>query len=109
MNKMIYASVEELAAPVVELNQIALAYTEKLIEMNLTILQKQAEAVLDSWRSALLVKDATLAKEYVTTQSEAVRELVEGYVEDAKAVTKLSQEAAEDVRKVMSEGLEKAA
>ena len=109
MNTLKLASVEELAAPVVALNQIAIGYTEKLVEMNLAVLRKQAEAALDGWRSALAVKDAVAAKDYLAAQSEAARELVEGYVEDAKAVSKLSQDTANDVRKVVTEEMEKAA
>ena len=109
MNKMNFASVEELAAPAVAINEIAIGYTEKLVAMNLAVMQKQAEVALNSWRSALSVKDAAEVKDYMTAQSEVARELVEGYVEDAKAVSKLSQEAANDVRKVVTEGMEKAA
>ena len=109
MNKLNFASFEELTAPAVAINQIAVGYAEKLVEMNLAVMRKQADVALESWRSALSVKDPAEAKDYLTAQSEAARELVEGYVEDAKAVTKLSQEAANDVRKVVTEGLEKAA
>ena len=49
------------------------------------------------------------SQNYLAAQSEAARELVEGYVADAKAVSAISQEAANDVRKVVTEGLEKAA
>jgi len=109
MNKMNFASVEELAAPAVAINQIAISYTEKLLEMNLAVMRKQADVALEAWRSALSVKDPAEAKDYLAAQSEVARELVEGYVEDAKAVSKMSQEAANDVRKVMTEGMEKAA
>lgn len=50
-----------------------------------------------------------MPKDYLAAQSEAARELVEGYVADAKAVSVISQEAANDVRKVVTEGLQKAA
>ena len=109
MKTLNFASVEELAAPVKAVNEIAISYTEKLVEMNLAVLRKQADAALEGWRSALAVKDPAEAKDYLTAQGEAARALVEGYVEDAKAVSKLSQDAANDVRKVVTEGLEKAA
>lgn len=109
MNKLNFASFEELAAPAVAINQIAIGYTEKLIDMNMAVMRKQADVALAGWRAALSVKDATAAKDYLTAQGEAARELVEEYVEDAKAVTKMSQEAANEVSKVVAEGLEKAA
>jgi phasin family protein len=109
MNKLDFAAYQELAAPVVKLNEIALSYTEKLVEMNLAVLRKQADVVLAGWSAALSVKDPTEAKDYLAAQSEAARELVEGYVADAKAVSAISQEAANDVRKVVTEGLKKAA
>lgn len=109
MKTLNLASVEELTAPAVAINKIALGYTEKLVEMNLAVVRRQADVALASWRSALSVKDATDAKDYLTAQGEVARELVEGYVEDAKAVSKLGQEAANEMRMVVTEGLDKAA
>lgn len=109
MNKLDFATYEELAAPAVKINEIALSYTEKLLEMNLAVMRKQAEVAMSAWRSALAIKDPAEAKDYLTAQGEAARELVEGYVADAKAVSAISQAAANDVRKVVTEGLEKAA
>ena len=109
MNELNFASFEELAAPAVAINKIAIGYTEKLVEMNMAVLRKQSEVALAGWRAALSVKDAAEAKDYLTAQGEVARELVEGYVADAKAVSAISQEAANDVRKVVTEGLEKAA
>jgi phasin family protein len=100
---------EELTAPVVALNQVALGYTEKLIEMNLAILRKQADVALAGWREALSVKDATQAKEYLTHQGEVARDMVNDYVADAKAVTQLNQETAEGVRKVVEDSIAKVA
>ena len=109
MNKLNLASFEELVAPAVEINEIALGYTEKLVEMNLAVMRKQADVAMAAWRSALSVKDADQAKGYMTAQGEVARELVEGYVADAKTVSQISQEAAKDVQKVVTAGIEKAA
>ena len=109
MNKLDIASFEEIFAPAVEINEIALSYTEKLVEMNLAVMRKQADVAFATWRAALSVKDATEAKNYLTAQGDVARELVEGYVADAKAVSAISQEAANDVRKVVTEGIEKVA
>jgi len=107
MNKLDFASFEQTVAPAVEINEIALSYTEKLVEMNLSVMRKQADVVMATWRAALSVKDVTEAKNYLTAQGEVARELVEGYVADAEAVSAISQEAANDVRKVVTEGIEK--
>ena len=109
MNKLDFASLEETFAPAVEINKIALSYTEKLVEMNLAMMRKQADVAIATWRAALSVKDATEAENYLTAQGQVARELVEGYVADAKAVSAISQEAANDVRKVVTEGIEKVA
>ena len=109
MNKLDFASLEETFAPAVEINKIALSYTEKLVEMNLAMMRKQADVAIATWRAALSVKDATEAENYLTAQGKVARELVEGYVADAKAVSAISQEAANDVRKVVTEGIEKVA
>lgn len=102
------ASFEELAAPAIALNSVALNYTEKLIELNLAVARKQADVVLAAWREALAVKDPEAAKAYLARQGEVARSVVEGYVADAKAVTALNQEVAADVRKVVEESLNKA-
>ena len=107
MNKLDLASFEEFVAPAVKINEIALSYTEKLVEMNLSTARKQADAAMATWRAALSVKDVDEAKNYQTAQSEVARELVEGYVADAEAGSSLSQEAANEVGKVVTEGFEK--
>lgn len=101
------ASVEDLTAPVVELNKIALGYTEKLVEMNLTGLRKQADVALAGWREALAVKDPAHVGEYLSRQGAVARTVIDGYVEDAKTLVKLNQEVANDVRKVVEVSLSK--
>ena len=103
--KQTIPSFEELVAPVVAFNKIALSYTEKLVELNLTVLRKQADVAIAGWRGALEVKDVAEVKDYLTQQGEVAREVVEGYVADAKVVTQLNQEAAEEVRKVVDESI----
>ena len=107
--KQTIPSFEEFVAPVVALNKIALSYTEKLVELNLTILRKQADVAMAGWRSALEIKGAAEVKDYLTQQGEVARGVVEGYVADAKVVTKLNQEVAEEVRKVVDESIAKVA
>lgn len=103
------ASFEEFVAPVIALNQIALAYTEKVVELNLTVLRKQADLALTGWREALAIKDAEQVKEYLAHQGEVVRTVVDGYVTDAKVVAELNQEVANDMRNVVEAGVTKAA
>lgn len=105
--KQTVASFEELAAPVVALNKIAFSYTEKLVDMNLAVMRKQADTMLAGWREAIAVKDADEAKAYLTNQGEVARTVVEGYVADAKTVAQLNQDVAEEVRKVVEESIGK--
>lgn len=108
MTKLNTASFEEFFAPAIELNKIALSYTEKLVEMNLAVARKQAEVALAGWNAALTIKDPAEVQDYLTSQTEVARELVEGLVADANTVTQLNHEVAEDVRKVVTDGIEKA-
>lgn len=107
MNKLTVASFEDVIAPAVEINKLALGYTEKLVELNLAVMRKQADVAMAGWRAALSVKDAAEAKDYLSAQGEVARTLVEGYVADAKVVSELNQEVAEDVRKVVTSSIEK--
>ncbi len=108
MTKLTVATFEDVLAPVVEINKIALNYTEKLVELNLAVLRKQTDVALAGWRAALSVKDAAEAKDYLAAQGEVASGLVEEYVADVKAVSQMNQEVAEDVRKVVTESIEKA-
>ena len=108
IDKQIVAAFEESAAPMIALNKIALSYTEKLIELNLSGLRKQADAAFAGWREALAVKDADAVKEYLARQGGAARDVIGGYVADAKAVAELNQEVANDVRKMVEESITKA-
>jgi phasin family protein len=103
-----FASFEEFSAPMIALNKIALSYTEKLVDLNLTVARKQVDVTLAAWREALAVKDPDAAKAYLTHQSEVARNVVEGYVADAKTVNDMNREVAEDVRKVVEESISKA-
>ena len=67
------------------------------------VMAQQKEIFVDG----AVEKDVDEAKDYLTAQSEAARELVEGYVADAETVTAMSQEAANEVGKVVTEGFEK--
>ncbi len=108
MTKLTVASYEDVVAPIVEINKIALSYTEKLVELNMAVLRKQADVAMAGWRAALSVKDAAEAKDYLTAQGEAATGLVEEYVAEAKTVSQMNREVAEDVRKVVTESIEKA-
>jgi len=107
--KQTVPSFEEFVAPIVALNKIALSYTEKLVELNLSVLRKQADVTLAAWRDALAVKDAEQAREYMAHQGEVASNVVNGYVANMQAVTQLNQEVAEDVREVVEANFAKAA
>ncbi len=102
-------SIQDLTAPVVELNKIALGYTEKLVEMNLAGLRKQADVALSGWREALAVKDPVHVGEYLSRQGAVARAVIDGYVADAKALATLNQEVANEVRKVVEVSISKTA
>ena len=103
IEKHTVATFEAFVAPVIALNKIALGYTEWLVEFNLNLMRKQTDVALAGWRQALSIKGADEVKEYLTHQGEVAREVVEGYVADAKAVTALNQEVTDDLRKVVEE------
>jgi len=107
MTQLNAASFEDVFTPIIEINKIALSYTEKLIELNMAVLSKQADVALAGWRAALSIKDFSEAKDYLTVQGEAARGVVEGLVADAKSVSGMNQEVADDVRKVVTKSIDK--
>ena len=62
---------------------------------------------LAGWRAALSVSDVSEATDYVAAQGEAARNVVEGLVADTKAVSQMNKEVAADVRKIVTESIEK--
>jgi len=108
LDKQTVASFEDLVAPMITLNKIALGYTEKMVELNLAVMRKQSDMLLESWSEMLAVKDADAVKEYLAHQGEVATDVVESYVADAKAATQLNQEVADDVRKLVEESITKA-
>ncbi len=99
---------EEMFAPFKSFNEIALSYTEKMIDLNMSVMRKQTEATLSAWREALSLKDPSAMQGYLTNRGEVSRELANSYMEDMKAATALSQEAAEEVRKVFESSIKQA-
>ncbi len=99
---------DKLLAPVVALNKIALAKTEKLVNLQIAAVEKYSGVALASWKQALAANDPAAFQKYVAKQSEVAKGLVEDMLADAKTVAELGQEAAKEVQKVLSENLTKA-
>ncbi|MDH3637559.1 MAG: TIGR01841 family phasin [Gammaproteobacteria bacterium] len=99
---------EKMLAPVVALNKIALAKTEKLVDLQIAAVRKYAEVALASWKDALTAKDPAELQKYVVGQGEVAKDVVENILKDAKTVAELGQETAQEVQKLMSENLAKA-
>jgi len=99
---------DKLLAPVVALNKIALANTEKLVNLQIAAVRKYSDIALASWKQALTAENPAAFQKYVAGQSEVAKGVVENILKDAKTVADLGQEAAQEVQKLMSENLTEA-
>lgn len=93
---------EKLLAPVVELNQLALAKTEKLVDLQVAAVRKYAAMALGNWKQALQVKDLAGAQKYAAGQNDVVKQVMEDIAQDAKAMAELGKEYAAEVQKLIS-------
>ncbi len=108
MAKANVINAEKVLAPVVALNKIALAKTEKLVDLQIAAVRKYSDVALTSWKEALAANDPAAFQKYLAGQTQVAKEVVESVLNDAKTVAELGQEAAQEVQKLVSENLAKA-
>ncbi len=99
----------DFLAPVKALNELALANTERLVEMQVQSFREYADVALDNWKAALAVKDMDGAQKYFAKQNEVAQEVAKKLASDAKVVVELGQEYISEVQKVVTSNFEKAA
>jgi len=98
-------SVEKAFAPVKELNDIALDYTTKVVDINLGAMRKHADAMLAGWRDALAIRDPEGLKSYISLQSEVAVKLVDELAADTKMVQEYGIQAAESARELVAKSI----
>ncbi|MEM7210023.1 MAG: phasin family protein [Pseudomonadota bacterium] len=97
---------ENLMASFKAMNELAIANAEKLMAMNLEQIRKQSDVTVAAMRSAMELKDADDVKNYVTDQTNAAKDVLEGLVADAQAIGKMNEETSAEIARLMKESAE---
>ncbi|WP_169446317.1 phasin family protein [Leucothrix mucor] len=93
---------EKAMAPSKAFAALAIEKSESLIALNTALLNKYSAMTIANAKAAMEVKDAEAAKAYFAEQNAKAKEIMEGLVEDSKAVAKISQDYTAEVQKLVT-------
>ena len=96
---------EKYVAPVRELNKLAIANVEKLVEMQLQRLQENAKIGVDQMKSAAEISDVEAFKEYMTGCTELARKLSEQAVEDVRTVFEMGNAYSTEAQRIFKDSI----
>jgi len=102
-------NIEAVFAPVKALNELALANTAKVVDMQFAAARKYADMALANVREMAELNDPAAVQAYVAKQPEAMKALAEGMAADAQEITKLGVAYVQEAGKVVAESVKKAA
>ena len=97
--------VEKLAAPVKELNALAINNIETLTELHLKTIQDNATIGVESIKSASAITDLEGLQSYLTDQAEVAKQIAEGIFANARTVAELSQGYAAEAKEIAETSL----
>lgn len=99
------ASVEKYLEPVQQLNALAIANFEKLVEQQVKFLDETSKIGLTQLKSASEVKDIEGLQSYIQSQAEAAKTISERLIEETKYAAELSTEYNNEVQKVFKDAV----
>jgi phasin family protein len=97
--------VEKLAAPVKELNTLAIKNIETLTELQLKTIQDNATVGVESIKSASAITDLEGLQSFLTDQAEVAKQIAEGIFANARTVVELSQGYAAEAKEIAETSL----
>ena len=99
------SDVENLAAPVQELNTLAVKNIEELTALQLKTIQENATIGVDTIKSASTISDLEGLQSFLTAQAEVAKQIVEGIFANARTVAELSQGYATEAKEIAETSL----
>ncbi len=94
------AYVEKLAAPVKELNTLAVKNVEELTVLQLKTVQDSAAASVEAIKSASSISDLEGFQSFLKEQAEVARQITDGIFANASTVAELSQNYVTGVKEL---------
>lgn len=110
MNTEILSTLTEqsrhLLSPILQLNQLAIANTEKLATLQLASFERYAKLGLIQWKAAALaLGDPQNLQAYLVKQGKLLKIVGEKLLADAKLVAQLGAEFSAEVQQVIQGGV----
>ena len=99
------AQMEKYVAPVQELNSLAVSNIEKITNLQVKRFEESAKVGLEQLKAATAVKDADTLKEFLTGYTEAVRQLSESTVADARTLLELGNSYTTEAQRILKDSL----
>jgi len=96
---------EKYITPVRELNNLAIANLEKLMDLQVKYIEDSVKVGLEQLKTASSISDVEGFKNYITTQVAVSKQLTERAIEDGRTVAELGNTYATEVQKVVKDAL----
>lgn len=96
---------ENLLASIKELNNLMMTNVQKLMKMNIDLVENYTQISLDNYKTATDIKSVDELVEYAQKQREIAQEISKKIAEDAKAVIEMSNEYLASSKRVAEEGI----
>jgi len=97
--------VEKLAAPVQELNALAVKNIEELTALQLKTIQDNATVGVETIKSATAISDLEGFQSFLTEQAEVARQIAEGIFANVRTVAELSQSYVTEAKEITETSL----
>lgn len=94
---------EKYLTPVRELNTLAIANLEKLVDLQVKYVEDSLKAGFEQLKTASSISDVEGFKNYVTTQVAVSRQFTERAIEEGRAVAEMGNSYATEVQKVVKD------
>lgn len=93
-------------APVLQLNQLAIANAEKLAALQLASFERYAKLGLIEWKMAVLaLEDPQYLQTYLVKQGKLLKIVCEKFLADTQQIAQLSTEFSAEAQQVVQEGV----
>ncbi|MBI1732830.1 MAG: phasin family protein [Gammaproteobacteria bacterium] len=99
------AQVEKYMAPVQELNALAVANVEKILNLQLKRIEETAKVSIEQLKAVASIKDVEGFQGYVTSYAESLRQLGERTAEDFRTVYELGNSYTTQAQRIFKDAL----
>lgn len=107
MTKKADDQVNQVLGPIRDLNALAVANTEKLVNFQLDVLKRYAEFGIAQMKAVTELKDTNELQDYQVKSTELAKTVADTVRADVEAATQLGTECVADVQKLVQGNLQR--